>query len=95
MSLKNVIFNSHNVAVQQANKVFPANIEDVVARSVMLVHLHAACAEQFRDVILAEECRSDFEATTASESSVNITGSNDGITNHVMVPTQHLGRDLS
>ena len=86
MSLKNVILNSHNVAVQQANKVFPANIENIVARSVMLVHLHAACAEQFRDVIFAEECRTDFEATSASESSVNVTGSNDGITDHMMVP---------
>ena len=90
-----MILNSHNVAIQQTNKVFPANIENIVARSVMLVHLHAARAEQLGDVIFAEESRADFEATTASESSVNITGSNDGITNHVMVPTQHLGRDLS
>ena len=55
MGLKNVIFDSHNVAVQQANKVFPANIENVVARSIMLVHLHAARAEQLGDVIFAEE----------------------------------------
>ena len=87
MGLKNVIFDSHNVAVQQANKVFPANIENIVARSVMLVNLHAAGAEKLRDVIFAEECRGDLEATSASESSVNVTVSNDGITNHMMVPT--------
>ena len=95
MSLKNVIFDSHNVAVHDANKVFSANIENVVARSVMLVNLHATCAEQLGDVIFAEECLGDLEATSAPESSENVTSSNDSITNHMMVSTKHLWRDLS
>ena len=94
MSFKNVISDSHNVAVHDANKVFPANIKNIVARIVMLVNLHAACAEQLGDVIFAEECRGDLEAPSASESSENVISSNDGIANHMMVSTQHLRRDL-
>ena len=80
-----MILNSHNISVQEAHEVFTADIEDVVARSVMLVNLHATSAEQVRDVILTEECLRNLEATTTSEGPEDVTHSDDRISNHVMV----------
>lgn len=56
--------------------------------------LHAASAEQLGDVVLAEERLSDLEASTTSESSMNVTHTDDRIANHVMVTTEHSLSDL-
>ena len=85
VSLENMILNSHNIAVQETHEVFTADIEYVVARSVMLVHLHAASAEQVRYVVFTEESLCNLEAATTSESPMDVTHSDDRISNHVMV----------
>ena len=94
MSLEDVVFNSDDISVQQANEIFSANVEHIVTRLIVLVHLHAACAEQIGDIIFAEESLRNFEATSTSKCPKNVTDTDDSITNHVMVRTEHLWSDL-
>ena len=44
-----------HLTVEQADEILATHVEDTVASGVVLVHLHAASAEQLRDVIFAEE----------------------------------------
>jgi len=94
VGLEHVAPNFDDIAVEEVHKVFTADVENVVASLVVLVHLHAASTEEFWDVIIAEESRGNFEATTTTESPINVIGANDGVTNDVMVTAEHLRRQL-
>ena len=89
MGLQDVFLHSDNVSVKQSDKVFTADIEYVVTGTVVLVNLHAAGAEQVRDVIFAEECLGDLEASTTAERSEDVTDTNDGISDNVMIGAKH------
>lgn len=70
LCLKHVILNVDDFSVHEANEVFTAHVEHVVASDlVMLVYLHATSAEKFRDIIFAEESLSNLEASATSECS--------------------------
>ena len=51
MCFEHVGTNVDHIAVEQMHKIFSANIENIVARLVMLMHLHAASTEELRDII--------------------------------------------
>ena len=89
-----MILHPHNIAVKQTNKVLSTDVENVVARGVVLVDLHTAGAEKVGDVVLTEESLGDLEASTAAECPMDVTHPDDRISDHVMVPSQHLRRDL-
>lgn len=94
LCLEHVIVDVDHVAVHDTHEVLSAHIEDVVACGVVLVHLHAASLEQIGDVVLTEECRCYFEASSTAESSRNIVNSNDGVTDDYMVLSEHLRGDV-
>lgn len=90
MSLEHVlIVNVDNISMEEVNKIFPADIEDVMAIRLMLVDLHAAGAQQLRDVIIAEESLCYFEASTSPESSLNVVNANDCVSYHCMLLAKH------
>ena len=80
MCLENVAIDIDNVAVEQLYEVFAADIEQVVAGAIVLVNLEAACLEQIRDIIVAEERLAYFEAAPAPESTIDVVYSNNGVT---------------
>lgn len=71
MSLQHVlIFNIHDVSVEQVDKVLTAHIEDVVTVALkVLVNLHAARPEELWDIIVTEESLGDFKASTIAKRS--------------------------
>ena len=91
---QNVTIDTDDIAVQESHEVLTTNIEDTVSRVIMLVHLHAASAEQLRDIIITEESRAYFEAATATESPIDIILADDCVTDDMMVGTQHSFSDL-
>ena len=55
VSLEHVVTNLHHFAVEELHKVLSTNVENVMTGVVVLVNLHAAGVEEFRDRIFAEE----------------------------------------
>mmetsp|Transcript_31292 Transcript_31292/g.38706 ORF Transcript_31292/g.38706 Transcript_31292/m.38706 type:complete len:220 (-) Transcript_31292:260-919(-) len=94
MSLEHVTIHADHVAVHQAHEVLTAHIKHVVTRVVMLMHLHAASTEEGRDVVLAEERRSYFEAATTTECTIDVIFADNGIADHMVVLPEHLLRNV-
>ena len=96
VSLEHVaaIADVDDIAVEEADKVLSAHVKHVVARAIMLVHLHAAGAEQLWNVVFAEESRTHLEAPAAPEGPEDVTDADHRVTNHAMVITEHLMGDV-
>ena len=60
MSLEHVSTDVDYFAVQETDKVFATDIEDLMARGVMLVNLNATSSEQLWNIIVTKECLSYF-----------------------------------
>ena len=60
----------------------------------MLVHLHAASAEQFFNVVFTEERGAYLEASASTECPVNVVNANDCVSNDMVIVSKHAFRDL-
>lgn len=94
MGFEHVTRDVDHFPVQKLHEVLATHVKHVVSRLIVLVHLHATSVEQSIDIVFAEERLSYFEAATAAEGSVNVVDAYDGVTDHVVVSTQHLWCEL-
>lgn len=87
----------HGLTVEQIEEILPADVEDVVSAKLanVLVHLHAARAEQLGNVVVAEEGRGDFEAASPAESPLDVTVPEDGVSEHAVLIAEHLQGNLT
>ena len=56
-----------------------------VTFTIVLVHLHAARAEQLWDVIVTEEGRGNFETSSTAKGSLDVIEAEDRVTDNAMV----------
>ena len=87
----------HGLTVEQIEEILPADVEDVVSTKLanVLVHLHAARAEQLRNVVVAEEGRSHLEAPSPAEGPLDVTVPEDGVSEHAVLIAEHLQGNLT
>ena len=90
MRLQHVVADLNHIAVEKFYEVLAAHIKGAVSSVVVLVHLHAARAEELWDVSVAEESVRDLETSSTTESSQNVTEADNGITNYSVVIAKHL-----